>query len=666
MSRLGSRRLRAAALVIGLASASVLGAASAGAAATTADTTSATVVGHTATRADVVLDAGTLSAGQSLDPKSVHVTVDGRRVAATAVTSTPAGSATLPQREAILVLDTSGSMRGSGIAAAKAAALTFAARVPADVRIALVTFAGRPTVLLAPTTDRSGLRAALDHVAAGGNTSLYDGILAAASLPAPAGTLRRLVVLSDGNDTVSRHSLHDAESTLSAAHVVVDVIRFRGGSPALDGVAASSGGRVLPASDAGTLATAFSAAAKAFTARAEITVSLPASAAGHTVQIAVSMQAGARTVAAAPVAVAVPSVPAPAHTVPTSRPASARAVAAAGAGTVWSPSLIIALVTAFVAIFAIVLVAAWTPVAGARVKQRRARLAEVGRYRLIGARDTRAADGPDQALLPSQVTSAALNFADRAVQARGTRQKIVDSLDRAGLRMRAEEWVVLQLSAVLISAAAFTAVLRSPLGMLIGAGLGYLGLRAFVSIKTSRRATAFSAQLPDMLQLLAGSVRSGFSMTQAVAGVVNEGAEPVASEFARALTEVRLGADLEDALDEVAQRMDSLDLHLVLLAVRTSREVGGNLAEVLMTTAETMRERSQLKGQVRVLSAEGRMSAQVLIALPFLILGYLIAFRPQYLHPLVSTGLGWALVAAGSTLLVVGAVWIRRMVRMEV
>jgi len=313
-----------------------------------------------------------------------------------------------------------------------------------------------------------------------------------------------------------------------------------------------------------------------------------------------------------------------------------------------------------------VLVAAWMPLAGAKGKQRRARLADVGRYRLIGASNPGPERGADQSLLPTQVTSAALNVAGRAVRVRGTRQKIVDSLDRAGVRMRAEEWVVLQLSVVLVSAAAITAALRSPVGMLLGAGLGYLGLRAYLSIKTSRRAIAFEAQLPDMLQLLAGSVRSGFSMTQAVAGVVNEGAEPVASEFARALTEVRLGADLEDALEEVAQRMDSLDLHLVLLAVRTSREVGGNLAEVLMTTAETMRERTLIKGQVRVHSAEGRISAKVLIALPFLITGYLLAFRPNYLKPLVDTNVGVALIAGGAVLLVAGIVWIRNMVRLEV
>lgn len=546
----------------------------------------------------------------------------------------PASAVVPPPRQAVLVLDTSGSMAGSGIAAARAAALTFADRVPADVQIGLVTFAAQPHVVLQPTTDRSALRSAIGRVTAGGATSLYDGILTATAVAAPAGTQRRLIVLSDGDDTASTHTLHDVETALAADHAVVDVIRFRGGTAALNSVAAASGGRVLPAAGVSELAGAFAAAAHEFTRHPVVT-----------------------------------PTPVPHHSVAVPRPAPAhQAAAAPAAHSTWSAGLMVALVVAFVAIFAIVLAATWLPLAGSAAKQRRSRLAEVGRYRLIGATQSRQDSDPaaGPTLLPSNVTSAALTVADRAVRARGTRQKIVDSLDRAGLRMRAEEWVVLQLSVVLISAAALTAVLRSPLGVPIGAAAGYLGLRAFLSIKAGRRAVAFETAMPDMLQLLAGSVRSGFSMNQAVAGVVNEGAEPVASEFARALTEVRLGADLEDALEEVAQRMNSLDLHLVLLAVRTSREVGGNLAEVLMTTAETMRERTQIKGQVRVLSAEGRMSARVLIALPFVILAYLLAFRPQYLHPLVATHIGWVLIGAGAALLVVGAVWIRRMVRLEV
>jgi Flp pilus assembly protein TadB len=103
-----------------------------------------------------------------------------------------------------------------------------------------------------------------------------------------------------------------------------------------------------------------------------------------------------------------------------------------------------------------------------------------------------------------------------------------------------------------------------------------------------------------------------------------------------------------------------------VLAVRISREVGGNLAEVILNTVGTMRERAQIRGQIRVLSAEGRISARILISLPFLLAGYLAAFRPGYLHPLYTTGIGIALVISGVILLGVGAFWISRLVKIEV
>jgi tight adherence protein B len=207
---------------------------------------------------------------------------------------------------------------------------------------------------------------------------------------------------------------------------------------------------------------------------------------------------------------------------------------------------------------------------------------------------------------------------------------------------------------------------HSPIGLVLGAVLGWVGARVFIRTRISRRASAFVDQLPDTLQLVAGSLRSGFSLNQALAGVVREGTEPTASEFARALAEVRLGSDLEDAIDGAADRMRCEDLRWVVMAVRISREVGGNLAEVLNNTVSTMRERAQLRGQVRALSAEGRVSAKVLIALPFLLVAFLLAFRPGYLDPLFNTAAGIAMLTAGSTLLLLGWFWLSRLVKIEV
>ena len=144
-------------------------------------------------------------------------------------------------------------------------------------------------------------------------------------------------------------------------------------------------------------------------------------------------------------------------------------------------------------------------------------------------------------------------------------------------------------------------------------------------------------------------MRAGFTLNQAIGSVAREGTEPTSSEFSRVLAEVRLGSELEDALDRLADRLDSLDMRLVVMAVRTAREVGGNLAEVLQVTSHTMRERVQLHRQVEVLSAEGRLSAKVLIGLPIGLALYMYFFKKDYFELLVTTTAGIVMLSAESS-----------------
>jgi tight adherence protein B len=299
---------------------------------------------------------------------------------------------------------------------------------------------------------------------------------------------------------------------------------------------------------------------------------------------------------------------------------------------------------------------------------KQARLAEVHRYRVVSTVGTSQGQLPPMPIAPppSSLTERTLSVVDRTVRARGQRERLVSEVERAGLRMRPEEWVVIQAATVLVVGVLFALLLRSPLGVFVGALVGFVGTRLFIHDKITRRQNAFAEQLPDTLQLLAGSIRTGFSLNQAIAGIVREGTEPTASEFARTLTEVRLGADLEQALDATADRMNCEDLHWVVMAVRISREVGGNLGEVLETTMTTMRQRAELRGQVRILSAEGRISARILTALPFVVGLVLAVTNRRYLHPLFHTGAGIAMLAVGLGLLAIGSFWLSRLVKIEV
>ncbi len=204
------------------------------------------------------------------------------------------------------------------------------------------------------------------------------------------------------------------------------------------------------------------------------------------------------------------------------------------------------------------------------------------------------------------------------------------------------------------------------LGVLAGALIGWLVMRLSLSMRIVRRRAAFGEQLPDMLQLIASALKSGFSLPQALDAVVREDAQPAAGELSRALAEVRLGGNLEDGLETVANRMDSDDLRWTVMAIRIQQGVGGNLAEVLLTIAGTIRERAFLRRQVRALSAEGRLSAYVLVALPVLVGIWLFISSPQYMRPLYTTHRASSCSSPPSVLLVFGALWMRKMIKVEI
>jgi Flp pilus assembly protein TadB len=180
-----------------------------------------------------------------------------------------------------------------------------------------------------------------------------------------------------------------------------------------------------------------------------------------------------------------------------------------------------------------------------------------------------------------------------------------------------------------------------------------------------RRRAAFAQQLPDVLQLLASSLQSGFSLPQALDAAVREGSQPAAAEFSRALGETRIGADLTDALDGVAARMDSQDMRWTVMAIRIQRSVGGNLAEVLRNTIATMRERAYLRRHVKALSAEGRLSAYILVALPILLGGWLFYSSRSYMQLLYTTTFGLMMLTGAIALLIVGAFWMRALIKIE-
>lgn len=250
---------------------------------------------------------------------------------------------------------------------------------------------------------------------------------------------------------------------------------------------------------------------------------------------------------------------------------------------------------------------------------------------------------------------------------RGLERRIRHRLDGAGSRFTAAEWLLLH-TAVFVGAGLVGLLLGGgnlPLFLAVAA-LGAVGPWLYLGIRAGRRRNAFAAGIPDTLQLMSGSLAAGLSLAQSVETVTREGPDPVAGEFRRALVETRLGVPLEDALEGVAERFESEDLHWAVMAIRIQREVGGNLAELLDTVASTMREREYVRRQVAALSAEGRLSAWVLGCLPVLFLLYMLLANRDYIMPLFTDPRGLILLGFGALLLGAGIVWMSRLVKVEV
>jgi tight adherence protein B len=266
----------------------------------------------------------------------------------------------------------------------------------------------------------------------------------------------------------------------------------------------------------------------------------------------------------------------------------------------------------------------------------------------------------------SRVTSSVMGAVDYVAGKRGINTFVYEQLDRAGWPLRPTEYIVMHLAIVIVAGVLAMWMSGSVLvGILVVVAAVIVPL-IVVDARIRSRHAAFEAQLPDVLNLIAGALRAGWGLQQSIDLVVEQMSPPVSSEFARAQTEVRLGRSVEEALETVARRTQSEDFSWAVTAIGIQRDVGGNLAEVLDVVAATIRDRGALKRQISGLTAEGRLSAWILLVLPFVLVFTLSVLNPAYMLGLFTSVPGLVMIAIGSTLLVVGAVWLRNIVTIEV
>jgi tight adherence protein B len=255
---------------------------------------------------------------------------------------------------------------------------------------------------------------------------------------------------------------------------------------------------------------------------------------------------------------------------------------------------------------------------------------------------------------------------DRLATAGGFGGRLEAMLEQAELPMKAGEFAAFTVLCALAGGVVGALLLTNILFVLLVAAAASLIPYGWLLHARKKRQKTMAEQLPDVLSILASSLRAGHSFLQALDQVAGEIKEPSAGEFHRVVSEIRLGRSIDDAMNEMAERVGSEDMRWAVMAVNIQRQVGGNLAEVLDIVANTVRERAYVQRQVRVLSAEGRLSIAILTALPFGIFFYLALVNPEYVAPLFNTMIGRILLLVGGTLMALGVFVMTRIVRIDV
>jgi tight adherence protein B len=275
--------------------------------------------------------------------------------------------------------------------------------------------------------------------------------------------------------------------------------------------------------------------------------------------------------------------------------------------------------------------------------------------------------------------SVALARLNRVVEQRDFGANLARDIARADLKLKTSEFMAMWAGSVLAVPVIFLmlSVVFAPLGtgiaLAIGAVLGFFLPRLWLGRRRAGRLNAFNKQLPDTITLIANALRAGSSFLQAIEMVVRESSPPITIEFGRVVREVNLGLAFDVALENMVRRVRSDDLELMATAITIQHQVGGNLAEILDSIAYTIRERVRLKGEIRTLTAQQRLSGYVVAMMPIALLAFLMVAAPSFTKPLFENppglfGLpaGVIVLAIGGFLMFIGFILIRRIVAIEV
>jgi tight adherence protein B len=542
-----------------------------------------------------------------------------------------------------LLIDRSQSMRGKPLTdAANGARAFIAAKQPND-ELSVIAFGSRPVTLSPFSTVRADADVPLSRIKAdpARGTALYDAIAQAARQlqgnPLPG---RVIIVLTDGADNASIGTIATAIAAVRQANASVYTIGIEGAGFTADPLvqlASATGGQYFGASSTSDLARVYGAIAAALkkTWRVQyVTAAVP----GDHVRLTASVVGEGSTTKLA-------TIP-EGDTTPLPEPSKLVPKNAYGPGGPLAVALAVGALILFACLFFL---------AGIRGSWVRTRIApHTGEAKGNTKQQRKERRG--------EMFASIFHATERTLGHLKQWRMISKMLERADVQLRTVEffWISVGLALVVaLFAFAFGSSAVVLLALTVVAGMTPF---AWIWLKMRKRLKAFENQLPDLLITIAASLKAGHSFKQGLQAVVDEGHPPANKEFKRVLTEASLGRPMDDALADMAERMNSKNFEFAITAVTIQRQVGGSLATLFDMVADTVRLRQQFARKIRALTAMGRMSAYTLVGIPFFLLFTITLIDGTYMHPLYHTHTGHVLMIVGLTMIAIGSAILKKIV----
>jgi tight adherence protein B len=543
-----------------------------------------------------------------------------------------------------LVIDTSNSMAGQKLQDAIDAASGFVSAQKDGNLLAVYGFNSQPYPAARLSADKTEIVTAISQLGTGGQsgTALYGAIqMAATDLHAAPAQRRIMILLTDGASQSDTATFDEALKSAEDGGVDVYPIGIASTGSAksvLDQIAKVTGGTSSVATDSSALASIYDAIS-AELGQSYTYLYQSSAAPGAPIKLELSAK-GLGTV--------VQSLNAPGQLAP---PTSDGGGLKLPQGAVGRMVLAISVGLFVLLAMALILSAKPSVVLNKRIapytdQKKRAEL------------EADAAD-PTRLSLLHQLFIAT----ERIIGSMNFWKRMSSTLEQADLPLRTAELFYIQMGSALVLGLLTSVVLgKRGLFALAAVAIGGLLPVLFVRMKAKKRLNLFENQLPETLITMAASLKAGHAFNQAVQSAVQEGAEPTAKEFSRVVAEIQLGAPSEQALQAMAERMNSYNFGFVVMAVNIQRTVGGSLADILDMVSDTVRQRQQFEKKVKALTAQGRMSAYVLVAMPFLMGLAIFALNPSYMSILFTTAIGKIMIAGSLVMMGIGSVIIRKIV----